>query len=168
MAWIGIKMITYAVVFQWMEQILRKRQVDSAPSLTLVCSYSFFFDSNYAKLVFLFSIMVLSGSWINDVLCCMVYILSLGYCESLTFLHYPFLSTSLKDFGGRNYNLLIHTLLKECVYIPAQNYGGYSKRKARYLTFAVSGLMHVYIVHFAFQRGYARTMAFFLVATHLE
>jgi hypothetical protein len=161
LGWIGVKMIAYAVVVQWMEQILEED--DDSSTLKLSWSSSLFFVSNYAKLVFLFSIMVLAGSWNNDVLCCVVYVLSLGYYEVLTFSNYPFLSTSLKDFWGRKYNLLTHTLLKECVYIPAQNYAGCSKRKARYLTFAVSGLMHVYIVHFTFRRGYLRTMAFFLL-----
>jgi hypothetical protein len=102
-------------------------------------------------------------SWVNDAISCLVSILSLGYYEVRTFSHYPLLSKSLKDFWGRNYNRMVHNLLKECVYIPAQYYGGCTTRTARYATFAVSGLMHVYTDYFVFGGGYWRTMAFFML-----
>jgi hypothetical protein len=161
--WIGIKMIGYAVVFQWMQQILAQQSDSSSTLLSTSSLFTVFKDSSYAQLVTLYIAMILTGCWVNDAISCLVSIVSLGYYEVLTFLHYPILSNSLKDFWGRNYNRVTHNLLKECVYIPAQNYGGWSKPTARYLTFAVSGLMHVYTDYFVFGGGYWRTMAFFML-----
>jgi hypothetical protein len=160
--WIGIKMIVYAVVLQWMHQILAQ-QSDRSSTPMSSSLFTVFLVSRYAQLVTLYMIMYLTFCWVNDAVSCVVSILSLGYYEVITFSNYPVLSKSLKDFWGRNYNRVTHNLLKECVYIPACNYGGCTKRTARYLTFAVSGLIHVYTNYFVFGGGYWRTMAFFML-----
>ncbi|CAK9021031.1 Acyl-CoA--sterol O-acyltransferase 1 (Sterol O-acyltransferase 1) [Durusdinium trenchii] len=54
-------------------------------------------------------------------------------------------STSIRDFWGRRWNLIIHGLMKRCFFMPFQNAGPMRKNLAGLLSFAMSGLFHEYM-----------------------
>ncbi|CAN1340115.1 Probable long-chain-alcohol O-fatty-acyltransferase 5 [Linum perenne] len=60
----------------------------------------------------------------------------------------PYLSTSLQDFWGRRWNLIVTNILRPTVYLPIRHVAGlvigrrWSSLPAVVATFAVSGLMH--------------------------
>ncbi|MCL7043018.1 hypothetical protein MKW94_022116 [Papaver nudicaule] len=66
----------------------------------------------------------------------------------------PFLSTSLQDFWGKRWNLMVTGILRPTIYQPVQLIcvRGFGKRCARLIallaTFVVSGLMHELIVYY--------------------
>ncbi|CAB9499504.1 Probable long-chain-alcohol O-fatty-acyltransferase [Seminavis robusta] len=55
-------------------------------------------------------------------------------------------STSLSDFWGRRWNLLVHIVLKGGVYKPLRK-NGYRVGVAAVATFVVSGLLHEYLLY---------------------
>merc|ERR1712125_164276 len=61
-------------------------------------------------------------------------------------MHAPlFLSTSLRDFWGRRWNLVAHRFLKRSFFLPFVRGGCASKHIGAFLTFAMSGLFHEYL-----------------------
>ncbi|XP_050383031.1 probable long-chain-alcohol O-fatty-acyltransferase 1 [Argentina anserina] len=66
----------------------------------------------------------------------------------------PYLSTSLQDFWGRRWNLMVTNILRPTVYVPTRRVAGrlVGARGARLAavmaTFAVSGLMHEVIYYY--------------------
>jgi hypothetical protein len=153
--WIALKCVMASALQLVMIALLEKEESDAATNKS---------PAIYAKLLILFSQALLATSWQQDLQCLFVHLLTSGNYEVLPFTQYVWFSSSLKDFWGKRYNRLINHLLLHTVYLPAQNHFNYSKRAARYLSFLVSGVMHVYIAHFAFDgRGrHWRSLLFFL------
>jgi hypothetical protein len=116
----------------------------------------------YLKMEILFTLELIAMAWGTDIQSVIINVLSGGRLEMLYMHNYPFLSSSLRDLWGRRYNLLINSLLKETVYIPAQTYYGYSKRVASLLAFLTSGLLHSWVAHFTFGTGVVRACLFFV------
>lgn len=117
----------------------------------------------YMKMEILFTLEVIGMAWTNDSQCVIVNLLSGGRLQMLHMHNFPFLSRSLRDLWGRRYNLLISTLLKETVFIPAQNSYGCSKQVASILAFTTSGVLHSWVAHFTFGGGVGRASLFFLL-----
>ncbi|EPS66090.1 wax synthase isoform 2, partial [Genlisea aurea] len=71
----------------------------------------------------------------------------------------PYLSTSLQDFWGRRWNLMVTGILRPSVYFPVRRltspYVGkkWGQRAAVLATFAVSGLMHELIYYYLTARA---------------
>jgi len=113
------------------------------------------------KMLHLFGASILCGSFINDFVSGLTSIVTLGAYEAIPFNNHPYLSASVSELWSKRYNLHVHTFLKDTTYVPARR-AGFSKDSARFLTFAMSGLLHVFVARHAFRRGYFRTLAFFL------
>ena len=116
----------------------------------------------YMQMEVLFTLELIAMAWGTDIQSVAINLLSGGRLEMLYMHNYPFLSHSLRDLWGRRYNLLINTLLKETVYLPAQNYYGCSKHVASLLAFFTSGLLHSWVAHFSFGGGVVRACLFFV------
>lgn len=115
----------------------------------------------YMKMEVLFTLELIGMAWTNDLQCVIVSLLSGGRLQMLHMHNFPFLSRSLRDLWGRRYNLLINTLLKETVFIPAQNYYDCSKQVASVLAFTTSGILHSWVAYFTFGGGVVRASLFF-------
>lgn len=148
MLWIVVKLLILPVLAVELHRLAKHPETRSV--------------TTYFLLLILNWVSVYAGSWLGDAQCVVVSLLSAGRFELLPFNNYPFLAVSIKEYWGKRYNRIIHTLLKETVYLPAQNVYGLSKRTASLATFAVSGLLHVYVVHFTFQTGYLRAFVWFI------
>ncbi|TVU13324.1 hypothetical protein EJB05_40372, partial [Eragrostis curvula] len=59
----------------------------------------------------------------------------------------PYLATSLRDFWGRRWNLMVSAILRPSVYGPVRARAG--KAAAALATFLVSGLMHEVMVYYS-------------------
>ena len=117
---------------------------------------------SYMQMVVLFTLQLIAMAWTTDIQSVAISLLSGGRLQMLYMHKYPFLSRSLQDLWGRRYNLLITTLLKETVYIPAQNYYNCSKAGASLAAFFTSGVLHSWVAHFTFGRGVVRASLFFV------
>jgi hypothetical protein len=120
-------------------------------------------ERNFWYLLVLFvSSNVIASAYMIDLECVAVGLLCAGRYEMLPMYNYPMASTSLRDFWGHRYNLLIHCLLTETVYVPVQQFYS-SKEIAITATFAVSGVLHAWVAYFTFGRGVVRAFVFFLL-----
>jgi len=157
-AWIPLKIVAAATLHVVMTELSSSTQSSAGAPL---------FDqdtaSSYTTLLILFCMSILAISWIQDIHMMLVHVATLGWYEMLPLHEYVLGSTSLEDFWGSRYNRLMNHLLRNCAYIPAQNYFGYTKCSARYATFAISGVMHSLIAHFTFGYGELRSFLFFIL-----
>mmetsp|Transcript_4469 Transcript_4469/g.8091 ORF Transcript_4469/g.8091 Transcript_4469/m.8091 type:complete len:191 (-) Transcript_4469:510-1082(-) len=103
------------------------------------------------------------GTWIMDIQCVAVSLLSAGRLEMLPMHNYPLLALSIGELWSIRYNLLIHTLLKETIYIPLRRYGNYSVVSASLAAFAMSGVLHSWVAYVTFGQGIVRACAFFVI-----
>ncbi|KAJ7960849.1 acyl-CoA--sterol O-acyltransferase 1-like, partial [Quillaja saponaria] len=60
----------------------------------------------------------------------------------------PYLSTSLQDFWGRRWNLMVTSILRPTVYNPVRHFVGWGPLPAVIATFTVSGLMHEVLYYY--------------------
>uniref|UniRef100_A0A7S0H406 Wax synthase domain-containing protein n=1 Tax=Amorphochlora amoebiformis TaxID=1561963 RepID=A0A7S0H406_9EUKA len=98
----------------------------------------------------------------DDFQCMLVPVLTLGRYSKLPFNNYVFLSSSLREFWGGRYNLLVSSLLRQAVFTPAKK-KGYSNSISSLMAFAASGALHMLVAHYTFGYGMIRTMGFFLL-----
>lgn len=54
-------------------------------------------------------------------------------------------STSIRDFWGRRWNLIVHNLMKRCFFMPFQHGGPVKKNIAGFVSFLMSGVFHEYM-----------------------
>jgi len=94
----------------------------------------------------------------------------LGY-ETLVSMKAPLMqSSSVRDFWGRRWNLIVHNLMKRCFFVPFQNGGFLKKNLAGFAAFFMSGMFHEYmwlILHLGRPEGSrysaGKVLAFFVV-----
>jgi hypothetical protein len=106
--------------------------------------------TSYVFLSVIWSISVLTGFWFNDLCHAWVPVLSFGRLSFLSFNNFPMLSSSLSDFWGARYNLLISNYLRKLIYTPLR-VRGFAPPFSIFSTFVVSGLLHAYVAYFAFE-----------------
>ncbi|KAL6660455.1 hypothetical protein ACP70R_002001 [Stipagrostis hirtigluma subsp. patula] len=73
----------------------------------------------------------------------------------------PYLASSLRDFWGRRWNLMVSAILRPSVYDPVRARAG--KAAAAMATFVVSGLMHEVMVYYIALRPPTGEMAAFFL-----
>ena len=74
----------------------------------------------------------------------------------------PILSTSLSEFWGRRYNKLMSAFFRFTIFDPLRE-RGFSAAEASMVSFATSGLIHMYVAQTVFGGGLAPAFAFFVV-----
>jgi len=170
----AIKMVLYVLLFD-----IQLEHASSTDASTLDWPTLFKYSTMH-------SLMVLCGVWNVDIIHGLLPVLSLRRLSLLSFNQYPLLSSSVSEFWGRRYNRLISRWLHRVLFDPLRGPrvapalakqpnqqsqpqqpprggGGVSTSLAALATFAMSGVLHMYVVHFAFGTGYLRTLLFFLL-----
>eukprot|EP01104_Vermistella_antarctica_P013211 TRINITY_DN3966_c0_g1_i1.p1 TRINITY_DN3966_c0_g1~~TRINITY_DN3966_c0_g1_i1.p1 ORF type:complete len:415 (-),score=74.60 TRINITY_DN3966_c0_g1_i1:30-1274(-) len=109
----------------------------------------------------LFGATMLASNGMNILMELAVRVVSLGRYEVTPFFNYTIFSTSLREFWARRYNLVISAYLKDVVYIPSRRFFSSSQSQAGLLTFATSGILHMFVSHHTFHGGLVRSFVFF-------
>ncbi|KAJ3692465.1 hypothetical protein LUZ60_012815 [Juncus effusus] len=74
----------------------------------------------------------------------------------------PYFATSLRDFWGRRWNLMVSAILRPPIYNPIKSY--YGRGTAVIITFAVSGIMHEILFYYlTLLPATGEMMLFFLI-----
>ena len=98
----------------------------------------------------------------QNILYAIVSLLTLNYYKWLEFNNYPLISISIRELWSKRYNQLIRTILHETIFTPSIKYGA-SKSFAAFLSFFVSGLIHVFVAWKTFGKGLLSTICFFIL-----
>ena len=98
----------------------------------------------------------------NDFMAAVTRLVSGGMLDIRPFNNWVLLSTSLRDFWGRRYNLLIHRFMHESIFTPMVSHNC-TPSTAALSSFALSGILHAYVAHCAFGGGEARSLVYFLL-----
>jgi len=115
-----------------------------------------------APLTILFTLETMRGTWSQDLQCAAVQVLSGGRYALQPFNDWVILSTSVGEIWGTRYNKLISSLLRDTVYGPCKR-AGLSGSSSLLASFAMSGVLHMYVARVVFQKGEGQTMSFFLL-----
>merc|ERR1719387_2693490 len=102
--------------------------------------FPFVLPALYLQTAWIYSTLAITGLSLQLVL-------ALVGFDSLDSMRQPLLlSTSIKDFWGRRWNLVIHNLMKRTFFKPLAARGGAASRHAgAFLAFVMSGLFHEYM-----------------------
>lgn len=111
----------------------------------------------------LYFVLILCTTLSNDILQAVVPLITEGRYGVLTFEKACLASTSLGEFWGRRYNLVVSTLLRERIYQPLRSLAGWSKGSANMASFAASALLHAHLAHTTFRAAPLQTAAMFLL-----
>merc|ERR1719387_67770 len=102
--------------------------------------FPFVLPALYLQTAWIYSTLAITGLSLQLVL-------ALVGFDSLDSMRQPLLlSTSIKDFWGRRWNLVIHNLMKRTFFLPFARRGGTAARHfGALLSFIMSGLFHEYM-----------------------
>lgn len=100
-------------------------------------------ENEYVKIV-LFSLSLLTISFLYDLEIIIVRFLTKDEYTLQSFTNFPMFSLSLREFWGKRYNQLINQILKESIYEPIVNEYGYTNVVTLF-TFIISGIYHIHI-----------------------
>lgn len=101
-------------------------------------------SDHYGHIAVFFT-FICAGTFINEIQIALVRLLTRQKYTVLDFNDYPFLSTSVREFWSRRYNLLVSTLLKESIFDPLRRSFGFSSSVAAFSSFLMSGLLHGHV-----------------------
>ncbi|CAF2745329.1 unnamed protein product [Rotaria sp. Silwood2] len=94
--------------------------------------------------VFMFYLALITISYVVEIEMIFVRILTLDKYTFESFTNFPIFSSSLREFWGRRYNRIIHTILKESIFEPIRLEFSSSTIGAL-TTFITNGLLHAHI-----------------------
>jgi len=80
----------------------------------------------------------------------------------ITINNYPLLSVSVKEIWSKRYNHFVRGILHQNIFKPLIE-NGYSKQFAAFMTFFMSGVLHVYISWKQLGNGLIYTLCFFVL-----
>jgi len=104
---------------------------------------------NYWYLVFYccvsVTILLSSFSLYGALMQSLVRLFTLNRYQFIEYNNFALLSVSIKEFWSKRYNYFVRTMLHQNVFTPLIN-NGYSKYFAAFMSFIMSGLMHVFMV----------------------
>ncbi|CAF0977235.1 unnamed protein product [Rotaria sordida] len=95
--------------------------------------------------IFIFYLSLMTISYVIEIEMIFVRILTLDKYTLESFTNFPIFSTSLREFWGRRYNRIMHTIFKESIFEPIRLEFSSSTIGAL-TTFIINGLLHVHIV----------------------
>jgi hypothetical protein len=117
----------------------------------------------YMQMSVVFTFVFIAANCINDLEGIVVQVLSLGRYGMLPRHRFPFVSTSIREFWGHRYDILITTLLRDTVYGPCRSSFGWEQDVSGLAVFTTSGILHSYVAHFTFGCGTVRSFVFFII-----
>lgn len=137
----GIKLVAVNWIYRWLLHCIVEQNV-TGPYL----KENYFLTLQYVTLFFIMTF----GTFENDIQIAVVSLVTKDKYRVLEFNNWPILSKSPREFWGKRYNLLVHTLLKESVFQPLHSRCGLSQTQASLVAFTLSGLLHSHVSYIGF------------------
>eukprot|EP00026_Physarum_polycephalum_P013861 Phypoly_transcript_14314.p1 GENE.Phypoly_transcript_14314~~Phypoly_transcript_14314.p1 ORF type:complete len:322 (+),score=44.98 Phypoly_transcript_14314:112-966(+) len=129
-----LKIFAYEWIFAWLSTCLQEGKFVES-------SFSSFFVYFYV-----FALMYVMMDYPFNILNALTPLLTLDYYHFPPFSTWFVFSNSPRVFWGRRYNRLIHTIFKECVFLPLKDYG-FSSTFSAFATFFVSAVFHAHLFY---------------------
>eukprot|EP00012_Vannella_robusta_P004414 CAMPEP_0206192072 /NCGR_PEP_ID=MMETSP0166-20121206/5735_1 /ASSEMBLY_ACC=CAM_ASM_000260 /TAXON_ID=95228 /ORGANISM="Vannella robusta, Strain DIVA3 518/3/11/1/6" /LENGTH=293 /DNA_ID=CAMNT_0053608487 /DNA_START=1023 /DNA_END=1904 /DNA_ORIENTATION=+ len=124
-------------------------------------------DTNFLTLLYYNTIWlptIVGGMWVYDLFEVVIPLITLDSYRYGPFNNWVGLSSSITELWGKRYNLLISEMLKNSVFLPMKRLLNVSNTIAGLSSFAMSGILHMYVIIATFGVGYeVRTLSFFLI-----
>eukprot|EP01083_Nonionella_stella_P079202 217119_1 len=136
--------------------------LDDAQKVSIIADHYWYLTwYSFINMMQLLSILLFLSSLFTS----LVRVFSFNRYTHIPFNNYPLLSVSMRETWSKRYNYWIRSILHQNVFKPLLD-SGYSAAVAAFMTFVVSGLLHVFISSQFFRTAYSLSSTLWFFVLH--